>query len=258
LFGCLFDDIYIKRYDAEGNETGLLKVPITYAPKEKMLARVLEDPGIDRPAATMPLPCLSFETGTLKYDGSRKLNTTLRNSAKMDDVNPNNFLTLYSPVPFNIDYKLHIYAKNPEDGNKILEQVLPFFTPDWTTRVNLIPEMNIEMDIPIVLNNVGYTDNYDREFKERRAIIWTLDFLLKGYFFGPIKRKPIIKFANTSFYAVSGISLSQAVGNWPVGEIMTTEPGLLANGSPTSSKIYSIDVDEIMANSEYGYITEIL
>ena len=146
-----------------------------------MLTRVTTDPNIDRQTAII-LPVISFEMMGLRYDGSRKL-PTINRFAVQDPVNKNNLTYEYNPVPYNIDMKLYVYVKNNEDGTKIIEQILPFFTPDWTLKVIMIPEMNLEMNVPIVLNNVSFEDNYDGDFKDRRAIIWTLDFTIKGYFY---------------------------------------------------------------------------
>jgi hypothetical protein len=252
LVGALFDSIYIKRFDSSGNETELIEVPITYAPKDKMLARVVQDPGIDRPSATIPLPCISFEMGEMRYDRDRKLNTTGR-SAMADGTSANTFLVQYNPVPYNIAFKVYIYAKNVEDGNKILEQVLPYFTPDWTTSVKLMQDMNITMDIPVVLNHVSHSDTYDAEYKERRAIIWTLDLIVKGYFYGPVKHKPIIKFVNTHLYATRQ---SESEGLPPI-EYVVVRPGLTVDGEPTSNVSESVPIGEIWANSDYGYCIEV-
>lgn len=254
LVGALFDDIYIQRTDKDGNETELIKIPITYAAKDKMLARVLEDPAIDRPTATLPLPMISFEMGAIKYDGPRKLHTTGRTVNTTEFVTPSTFLAQYNPVPYNIEFKVYVYVKNTEDGTKIIEQILPFFTPDWTTSVKIIPEMGITMDIPVILHNVNSSDNYDKDFNTRRAIIWTLDLVLKGYLYGPIKQIPIIKFTNTSFYIATTDRLRDSIGTVPIEEMMLIEPGLTANGEPTSDPTLSIPVREIEANSDYGYL----
>jgi len=211
----------------------------------------------------------------------------------MDPHSANNFLMQYNPVPYNIDFKVYIYGKNVEDANKILEQVLPYFTPDWTTAVKLMPEMGLVIDIPVILNHVEYSDNYDKKFAERRAIIYTLDLVVKGYFYGPVKSKPIIKFVDTQFYVSTPASYANLevqrfanatiansyarantanstvdyrldpsnihwiVGHTPKSEYVVTEPGLTANGQPTSNIALSIPVGEIWASNDYGYITEI-
>lgn len=260
--GTLLNDIRITRTDAAGNVTALLKVPITYAAKDKMLARVLQDPALDKTNAVPAMPMISFEMGKMEYDGSRKLNTIGRIAVK-DADNVSKFKYQYNPVPYNINFKAYIYVKNAEDGTKIIEQILPYFTPDWTTTVNLIPEVNVTMDIPIVLNNINQIDKYDGAYTERRAIIWELDFTLKGYIYGPIKSSGIIKFVRTQFYIPSTNTVVEGRGVTPMAEKVTIQPGLDANGDPISyigkpnANTGTIPYTEINADDDYGFITQI-
>ena len=259
MFGTLFNDIHITRTDSTGKTTALIKVPITYGPKEKMLARVLQDPDIDRQTAVATQPMMSFEMGKLRYDGTRKLHTTGR-IANKDTTDNNKLKYQYNPVPYNIDFTLYLYVKNAEDGTKILEQILPYFTPDWTTTVKLIPEMNVIMDIPVILNSVDSEDSYDGNFDKRRSLIWTLTFTLKGYIYGPVRKSNVIKFANTTFYIPSGTpdgELYTAVGNTGPAERILVQPGLLANGSPTTNAAASIPYTEIEADDDYGYCVNV-
>jgi len=258
LVGTLVNDIRITKEDKDGKETALIKVPVTYAPKDKMLARVIQDPNIDRQTATATLPMISFEMGQMKYDGTRKLNTITK-SVVTNDASTMRYQ--YNPVPYNIDFKIYVYVKNAEDGTKIIEQILPFFTPDWTTTVKLIPEMEVIQDIPIVLNDIKYEDKYDGEFKERRSIIWTLDLVLKGYLYGPVKKAGVIKFANTTVYAPANVAvgnLASVVGIGASNEKVTVQPGLTANGTPTTNAAISIPYQEIVATDNFGYITTII
>jgi len=257
LFGSLFNDIHITRTNSSGKTTQVIHVPITYGPKEKMLARVTEDPNIDRQAA-IQLPIMSFEMTNFDYDGTRKLPTIGKSTVKSAN-NANNLNYQYNPVPYNIGFVLHVYVKNAEDGSKIVEQILPYFTPDWTVSVQLISEMNITMDIPIILNRVTLEDSYDGEFKDRQALIWVLDFTLKGYIYGPVKTQPIIKFVNTNFYDpnVPNGQLETAIGITPKIINIEVQPGLLANGSPTSNASLSIPVANISATDSYGYVTHL-
>lgn len=256
LFGTLFNNIYIIRTDAQGNETAYIRVPITYSPKEKMLARLNADPNIDRQIATLPLPLMAFEMTDIQYDPNRKLNTVNR-LVKKDTTNPDILKYQYTPVAYNIGFKLYVYVKNAEDGTKIIEQILPYFTPDWTTTVKLIPEMDVKMDIPVILEKVSQEDSYDGSFDKRRALIWTLDFTLKGYVYGPVKTSKIIKYTNTVFYVATG-DLKAAVGNTNPAMYITVQPGLTANGQPTSNADLSIPVNEIEADDDFGYVTEVV
>lgn len=256
LFGSLFNDIHITRTNSTGKTTQVMHVPITYGPKEKMLARVIQDPNIDRSAA-IQLPIMSFEMTNFDYDGTRKLPTVGKTTVQGANNSNSNFQ--YNPVPYNIGFVLHIYVKNAEDGSKIVEQILPYFTPDWTVTAQLIPEMNISMDVPIILNRVTLEDSYDGEFKDRQALIWVLDFTLKGYIYGPIKTQKIIKFVNTNLYdpEVPTGQLPEAVGVTPKIINIEVQPGLLANGSPTFNASLSIPAANITANDSFGYVTNL-
>jgi len=254
LFGTLFNGIYISRTDKNGNVNLVERVPITYGPKDKMLSRVVQDPNIDRPTATYPLPMMAFEMTGFDYDGSRKLQTINRIAVvDSDDKSKNKYQ--YMPVPYNINFQLSVLVKNAEDGNKIVEQILPYFTPDWTTTVHLIPEMNVTMDIPVVLNRVNLEDVYEGDFKERRSMVWNLDFTMKAYLYGPVKTSKVIKFSNTEFFVVKGDIVANTSN--PVVSYIQVQPGLTANGKPTSNSSLSIPVANIVATDDFGYVTNI-
>lgn len=254
-FGTLFNNIYITRTDKNGNVTVLERVPITYGPKDKMLVRVVQDPNIDRPTATYPLPMMSFEMSGFDYDGTRKLSTTNRNAVNDTDKSKRKYQ--YNPVPYNIGFELNILCKNAEDGTKVVEQILPYFTPDWTVTALLIPEMNIKHDIPVVLNNVKLDDVYDGDFTQRRSMIWTLNFTLKGYLYGPVKSAKTIKYTNTQFFVPDG-DIITSIGNTDPVATIAIQPGLLANGSPTSNSSLSIPVADIVATDDFGFVTTII
>jgi hypothetical protein len=256
LFGTLFDDISIKRIDNTGHLNAFIKVPITYSPKEKMLARVGGDPNLDRQTAVPTLPIMAFEMTNIRYDGARKLSTVKKYAVNKPD-DPDVLKYQFVPVPYNIGFRLHVMCKNAEDGTKIIEQILPYFTPDWTTTVQLIPEMEVTMEIPLILDSISQDDVYEGDWKDRRSLTWTLDFTMKGYIFGPVKTGKIIKFANSVFYTPQGAEygeLSRYVGNTDPVAFLQTQPGLTAAGTPTSNASLSIDPNLITATSDFGYV----
>lgn len=247
LFGTLFNDIYINRVDKDdGAQLNTIKVPITYAPKDKLLARVDGDPSLSRPVAQI-LPRMSFEMTSLSYAPSRKLSTVKKGYVKQDANVPEKLKYLYNPVPYDLNFSLYIAVKNTEDGTRILEQILPYFTPEWTTTVKVIPELDVILDIPTVLTSVSSQDTYDGQYVDRRALIWTLDFSMKGYVFGPVKKSEVISLANVNFYTSLDITSEP-------DENVTIIPGLLANGQPTTNSQLTIDRSLISSNSNYGYI----
>ena len=201
-FGSLFNDIYITRKNASGTDSQSMKVPLAYGPKQKFMVRLDADPNLDQKVA-ITLRRIGFEIAGFDYDSSRKLNRIIKRKkvANTSDKALKAMSTQYSPVPYNLTFELFVMTKNSDDGIQIVEQILPFFQPEYTVTINEVPEMAIVRDVPIVLNNIGYEDTYTGSFTERRAIIYTLNFTAKAYVYGPVTTaKPITK-AEATIYA---------------------------------------------------------
>lgn len=247
LFGTLFNDVYINRTNTAGVDVDTLKVPIMYGPKNKALSRLNQDPLLTRPYEQI-VPMMSFEMTGMNYDPARKLITSSKGFIKNNPLDASQQKYMYNPVPYNIDFNLYIMVKNAEDGTRILEQILPFFTPEWTTTVNLISDLDVKMDIPVIIGNVSSEDTYEGEVSERRMIIWTLSFTMKGYIFGPVRKSEVIKLANVNFY-------STLTSN-SVAEYVHITPGLLANGSPTTNSSLTINKSLIEEDDDWAYIVE--
>ena len=268
VFGTIFNDIIIQRKDNSGNIVQDIKVPLAYAPREKALARLDQDPDLARKVG-MVLPRMSFEMTSINYAPERKLNKIHRNvSAYSDDKAK--LYAAYNPVAYDVGFELNIYTRYAEDSTQILEQILPFFTPEWSVSMTLIPDMNWKQDIPIVLNGVSMQDTYDGDFETRRALIHTLNFTLKGYLWGPLRKTGIIKTANVmthvdtstvyanqhpsnTVFANVNVTNSSSSGYY-IHSRTTTTPGLLANGSPTSNADASVGIANIDEDDDYGFI----
>lgn len=199
LFGSIFNNIVINRTVANNQLSQMINVPIVYAGKEKMLTRAISDPSIQRQDAII-LPRMSFEIKNLTYDSSRKQQSMNRYAYNLSNTSVQ---FNYTPVPYNLHMALYLYVKNEEDGTKILEQILPFFTPDFTVKANMMDEMP-SFDVPIILDGVMRDDNNSEDFKQRRILIWTLAYTIKGMFYGPVRTSPVINFSNVSISTGSG------------------------------------------------------
>lgn len=251
LFGTVFNDLQIVRFDETHNVSSTIDIPLTYGPREKVLARLQQDPGLDRKPA-IQLPRMSFELMNYQYDAARKLHSTGRQVTMAAD---SSVQFQYVPVPYNFDFTLSIMTKNIDDQWRIVEQILPFFTPDFALKVNLIPETGEIRDAPIMLNSTNFTDIYTDNFEERRVIISELGFTMKGWLYGPIRTADLILQANTNFFDASAFDdMNDAVGSAGRVETKTVVPGQTANGQPTSNAAASIDKTLISANSDYGYV----
>ena len=194
-FGTLFNDIHITRKDSSGNIIQSMKVPLAYGAKNKFLARLTEDPNLNKSVA-ITLPRVGFEIGQIAYDSTRKLNKIQK--VKKAGSAGNKVDTQYMPVPYNIDFELYVMSKNSDDALQIVEQILPYFTPEFTVSINDVQKH----DIPIVLMDVSQEDQWEgASINERRLIIWTLSFQLKTYLYGPAKESVVVKEAITQLYS---------------------------------------------------------
>jgi hypothetical protein len=174
------------------------------------------------------LPRLSFEMAGMTYDSTRKLNTNARNFAQ---TTSDQTISQYNPVPYNFDFNLYLYIRNIEDGTQIIEHILPYFAPDYTIKLNLIPEMGIVKEIPIILNSTDMpVDNYGTRDRETRVLIWTLNFTVKGYVFGNVNdaSNGIIKHSITNILSnitsndtvVFNIDENSGLGTYQIGELV--------------------------------------
>ena len=198
-FGTIFNNIIIHRTDADGSVLQRLKVPLSYSPKEKFLVRLEQQPNLDQREMAISLPRMGFEISGINYDPSRKLQRVGRlKKTHATDTGTQYFQ--YNPVPYNISFNLYSFTATAEGGLQIIEQILPYFQPDYTVTINAIPEMGIKRDVPITLNSVNYEDTYDGAFTTRRAVNYTLGFTAKTYLYGPLHSSKVIKETQTDMF----------------------------------------------------------
>ena len=196
-FGQVFNNIVVQTKNSTGGVTGKMKVPLAYAPKEKFVTRLEQQADLNDRQFAIVLPRMGFEITGLQYDASRKLNK-IQKRVQVKDGKTMNFN--YSPVPYNVSFQLYAFTATAENGLQIIEQILPYFQPDYTVTINAIPELDIKTDIPIVLNSVSYEDTYDGSYNNRRAVIYTMSFTAKTYLYGPMSNQGVIKQTQADLY----------------------------------------------------------
>ena len=182
-FGTLFNDISIKHTDSDGNAQ-VQKVPLAYGPIQKFLARLEQSPDLNK-RTQITLPRMSFEFVGLTYDPARKVTTTQQFTVK-DNTTGKNTNKAYMPVPYSMQFELGIMCKLNDDALQIVEQILPYFQPSYNLTIKLVESMKEKRDIPIVLENVTFQDDYEGDFNTRRVLYYTLRFTAKTYLFGPV------------------------------------------------------------------------
>lgn len=225
-FGTLFSGIKLLRSKNGVEQT--IAVPIAYAPKEKWIVRIEQDPTLENHTYTV-LPKMSFEITGMSYDPSRKTNRMSSITATRSVAGSAVATQMYSPVPYNIDISLYALTKTQEDGLQIVEQILPYFTPEYTMVINSLSEMNVNTDVPIILNSVSVDDQYDGDFETRRFITYTMNFTLKTMLFGPVNDAKVIL---TSTVPVVNTGVAPAITPAYGTEVAT---GNLSTGTKTST-----------------------
>ena len=223
-FGTIFNNVNIKRLDSSGNPLQNIKVPLSYSPKEKFLARLdaQQDLTGDDSKVAITLPRMSFEITGYSYDATRKLNKNQKITKVTTNADTTKLNNQYMPVPYNVNFSLNVYTANSDDGLQIIEQILPFFQPDYTVTMIEDRTMDTKRDIPFVLNSVDYEDSYTGSLTSMRRIIYTLSFTAKVYLYGPISTSAVIKKVSADLYSDTG-------SNAPRVERVTVQP------NPTSA-----------------------
>jgi len=181
-FGTLFNQIHIRHEEQNGTNFSDIRVPIAYGPRQKFLARIIQQPELNK-ATQISLPRMSFEMTSIQYDPTRK-SSVVQTFKACDDGG--NIKKVYMPVPYNIGFELNILTKLNDDALQIIEQILPYFQPAFNITVDLVDSIGEKRDIPMVLENISFQDDYEGDFSTRRALIYTLTFTAKTYLFGPV------------------------------------------------------------------------
>jgi hypothetical protein len=220
-FGTLFNNLTIKQ------EGSVVKVPLAYGPTQKFLARLEQAPNLNQSVA-MSLPRMSFEFTGLNYDPSRKVTTTQQFTVKNPEDNTD-IKKQYMPVPYNMQFELAIMCKLNDDALQIVEQILPYFQPQYNLTVQLVESIKEKRDIPIILENVTMQDDYEGDFTTRRVLLYTMRFTAKTYLFGPVTSatKDIVKQVSVRYLA---------------GGSKSTERDITYSVKPRAVKDYTDDV----------------
>ncbi len=242
IFGTLFNNIYIKKIKADGTVLTQQIVPISYGPKQKFLLRLQDDAKArDGSVTSISLPRIAFELTGLEYDPTRQQNKLIRAEKRVLESGKRGFQ--YQPAPYNLTFTLSVLAKNVIDAIQVVEQILPYFQPEYTVAMKMVDSMEEVRDVPIILNSVAMEDMYEGAFEERRVIEYTLEFTMKLYFFGPVYTGEVIKNVIERTYindqVQTGFTTSEIQGSGLVKEVKHYEPafGETANAATNNTNV---------------------
>ena len=238
VFGTMFNNIQFKKVKADGTVLTSPIVPISYGPKQKFLDRIAEEPNLsDSNRSAISLPRMAFELTGFEYDVARQQNKLLRAHKSVYEADGKRGFQ-YQPAPYNLNFTLSILTKNMNDALQIVEQILPYFQPEYTVTMKMVDSMPDNRDVPIILNSVSFSDEYEGGFDDRRIIEYTLDFTMKTYFFGPVYTGNLIKNVIERTYAGDGNSAftsSEITQTGLVKEVKHYEPAFAARCNAVSN-----------------------
>jgi hypothetical protein len=260
-FGSLFNNIYVQRLNSSGTETERIRVPLGYGPKQKWVRRLRERSSLsDTNEVEITLPRMSFEMTDASYSSDRKKNTLQKKIIAGSNNEKRSYN--YTEVPYDFSFSLSILVKFMEDGLQIVEQILPYFTPEFTVTLN-INDVNQAVDVPIVLNDMSVIEEYEGDFDARRLISFDLSFTAKSYVFGPAKTSGIIHTVTSNFYDMNksllfeggrtGYGLTGTTGAAAKVVVGVTGPSGASSGVDTFTD-YTVAIYEYGATGETGGI----
>ena len=216
-FGTLFNNIECRKENKDGSVYSRMKVPLAYGPRQKFLARLEQQADLNQKVA-ITVPRLSFEMTGIAYDSARKLAPTTL-TLKSDTANA--VKKQYTPVPYNIDFELNIISKTNDEALEIVEQIVPIFQPSYQMTIKLVDGMQEFRDIPIILNSISYSDDYEGSFDEKKITLITMQFTCKSYIFGPVGTAAPIKKAKVDYTTEIDLNASRQVAYQVVPKALT-------------------------------------
>ena len=211
-FGTLFNGLTIKHTDSDGDTASVIRVPLSYGPTQKFLARLEQSPDLNK-SVQITLPRMSFEFIGMQYDPTRKVTTTQTFLSGVSSDKATEKKT-YMPVPYNMNFELSLMCKLNDDALQLVEQIVPYFQPAYSLSVDLVSTIGEKRDIPVILESINMVDEYEGDYTTRRVLLYTLRFSAKTYLFGPVSSvtDDIIKKVSIGYIAADSSSADSRTG----------------------------------------------
>lgn len=251
VFGNMFNDITIHRFDANNNTIQTLPVPISYGSKQKyiLMNTRYESEG---QKLQIQIPQIVFLLNGIAFDTSRKVNPI--NVNVYTDPNRSVMKSQFVQLPVTYNFDLSILTRNTDDAFQIIESIVPFFHGSFTNNVKLFPEMDLNFDVRTTMNEaIQIQDDYMGSSESSKIMTHTLNFTMSAWMAGPVRKAGVIKRAQVDLIPVTDEEYSK----FGRQSRIVVEPGLTATGEPTSDPALTIPYSEIAADDPYGFITEI-
>lgn len=182
----MFSRIDIARYNSSGDVIKYINVPLKFGPKAKVYIWLNEQ---DRTDIVLPIMAVTMQSIDFATERMGQIKNNIKVSTDLGDKVVNTYLT---PIPYNIQFTLNIWALYMSDIDQIYEQILPYFAPHAFCRIN-IPEIDTTFDIKVILqdNSPETDDEWDDE--GIRTIRWISTFQVQTYVFKPLSETDFVE-----------------------------------------------------------------
>jgi hypothetical protein len=185
-FADIFNEMSVVNYDRDGKAIGWKPVPVTLAPKEKVVAELIADPST--PDKTPPnfLPRISIVWNGITRNVERQRGQLEKRRITVDYTdleNPQAIMDIQT-VPYDMNFELTIWTKYMDDMAQILENILPFFNPE--APVSLYERgIGIERQVKVSLESVAPNFVVELADPDRRVLQCNLGFKMECNFYKP-------------------------------------------------------------------------
>lgn len=239
-FGSMFNDIQLRQTNSSG-DLELIRVPLAYGPKEKFIRRIEEQSSISNSTKVqITLPILGFNITDITYDSTRKRNTMQKRRTHVAGSSAEHMSFNFTEVPYNFNISLYAFTRTMNDSLQIMEQILPYFTPEFNVTVNF-NDVNKKVDVPIVLQSVSLEEDYEGDFDTRRNLTSEFSFTVKANVYGPVKKSSVIAFTETTFFNL--FEENYLTAN-PSGALSRVDVGISGSSSDTSLSISGASIGD--------------
>lgn len=206
----MFNDIRVVKYDSNNVPVSEKDVPITFGPVEKYHQDRIEDHYYDMNNVEhnqryyLQIPRIALVPTGISYDPDRATGVNewrywYQQSLELSGTEIDEVFSDYQPTPCNFSFTVYIKNDSMDYMSQILENILPYFNPTLMLRVKEFSFLNVERDLPVTLEGVGYDFIDDENAPDTRFVNATLNLVVKGYMYRPVVTSKIIKYINSKY-----------------------------------------------------------
>lgn len=192
MMGALFNHVGVAR--THDGVTTIQKVPISYGSKERFVQKLntinnTSDGDETYAKIETVLPRMNLSMVDINYNPLFVTNITNRNMLTVNRGGVPKTTSQFNPVPYKMMFELGIYTRHEDDMLQIVEEILPYFQPNFSCKITELHtnDIKVDRDIQITIQSVAIDENADSDRFSRRRLEWSIMFEVDGYLYPSIK-----------------------------------------------------------------------